>query len=224
MRVDDTTVEAPRRLLRVLLAGGLLALGWLAIDLVTGADSAAASVPDLTGTTVIDDVDDAVTTVVSDLAEPVATVTAPIVATAIETLGDVVVVIDETADQVVPGVLPPLPPLPELPDLPGLPDLGPIVDPLLALPGTLTAVANHEPVSAREIIIAGAASPPLAPPSDGQNPPVDPAEAPAAGQFVMPGAELSSGVSTNPSEATTSATRSDRAPAAPVFDTDTTPD
>lgn len=221
MRVDGTTVEAPRRLLRVLFSGGLLALGWLAIDLAISADSAAASVPDLTDTAVLEQVDDAVTTVVSEIAEPVAAVTAPIVATAIETLGDVVVVVDETADRVIPGVLPPLAPVLDLPELPGL---LPIVDSLLDPPGTLTGVANHESVSALERDAESAEPTPLAPPSDGRNPPEDPAEAPTAAQFVAPGAELSSWVSTSPTETTTSATRRDRAPAAPAFDTDTTPD
>jgi hypothetical protein len=153
----------PKKMLRILLAGGLLAAAWVAVDLVTSADSAAAApssdlIPDVvtdTVSAVTTPLGAAVAPITTPVAEPVvdtlSSATAPVVAPVASTLAPVIAPI---ATPVVTSVVKPLEPAVSAlteplapvahaaidPFLPAIAPLIPVVAPLVTVVEPLASV------------------------------------------------------------------------------------
>jgi hypothetical protein len=148
----------PKKMLRILLAGGLLAAAWVAVDLVTSADSAAAApssdlIPDVvtdTVSAVTTPLGAAVAPITTPIAEPVvdtlSSATAPVVAPVASTLAPVIAPI---ATPVVTSVVKPLEPAVSALTEPLAPvahavidPLVPVIDPFIPVIAPLTPVVE----------------------------------------------------------------------------------
>ena len=100
--MDSAVTGTSKRLLRVLVASGMLALGWVAVDMIAHSEpAAAAETIDLlpVGDGAVDTVATLLGSVVSDVVEPVVTpVTAPVIETVVKPV--VTPILEPVIDQV----------------------------------------------------------------------------------------------------------------------------
>jgi hypothetical protein len=241
----------PKRLLRVLLAGGILATGWLAVDLVVNSEPAAAAdilpIDSLAETvsTVVDPVIDPVAPVltpviqtVADIADPVvaqvastiAPVTTPVVASinsgVIEPLAPVIQTVTEPLAPVAHALLDPLAPVvaPLLPVVGEVLGVQPVTQLLTAaVPGEALAVAGSAGLGAVTAASTGFVS--LLGGELGSTPLQAPASPTAAFSAPLTGvAVLLFGVIAALGAAFSARPGARLRPLAPVFASDTTPD
>lgn len=236
----------PKRLLRVLLAGGILATGWLAVDLITSSEPAAAAdirpVDTLAETvsTVIDPVVDPVAPVltpvvqtVADIADPVVApvastldpVTAPVVSSVIAPLAPVIQTVTEPLAPVAHALLDPLAPVvaPLLPVVGEVLGVQPVTSLLTAVPVEALAVASGAGLGAVTAASTGFVA--LFSGEPGGTPLQSPASPAAAFSVPLTGvAVLLFGVIAALGAALSARPGARLRPLAPVFASDTTPD
>ena len=170
----------PGHMLRVLVAGGILAVAWVGFDLVAHSEpAAAAETIDLlpVGDGAVDTVATLLGSVVSDVVEPVVTpVTAPVIETVVKPV--VTPILEPVIDQVVTPVLDPLAPVlapvvnpiltpispiltvvldPDAPVLAVLPTVDAAVDVVQAMPEISAITPNRTILQTGGVLIAGAA-------------------------------------------------------------------
>ena len=213
----DAVVSAPKRLLRILLGGAVLAAAWVAIDLVTHSESASAvEVPDVSITDVAPAVAPLVTQVAAITApvlQPVEQAVAPIVAPPLEAIVPVVEVVVAPLVPVVEAVVPPL--VPTITEIAGT----------LALAESLGLAVEAAPVSTGGNGVALATSaPPLLPTPVGGTPRDLPAVPTSNDQAGGPAAELNSAFLAPPGSVLTLHTGAGGTPSSPTYGFDTTPD
>ena len=232
----------PKRLLRVLLAGGILATGWLAVDLITSSEPAAAAdilpIDSLAETvsTVIDPVAPVLTPVVqtvADIADPVVApvastlipVTAPVVSNVIAPLAPVIQTVTEPLAPVAHALLAPLAPVvaPLLPVVGEVLGVQPVTQLLAAVPVEALAVASGAGLGAVSAASSGFVS--LLGAELGGTPLQTPASPTAGFSAQLTGAAVLLFAAIAALGAAFSARPGARLrPLAPVFASDTTPD
>lgn len=236
-------------MLRVLLAGGILAVGWVGFDLVTHSEpAAAAETIDLlpVGDGAIDTVTTLIDSVVTDVVEPVVTpvtdpvienVVVPVVAPILEPVVDNVIA--PTLEPLTPVLAPVLTPVltvvlePVAPILAVLPTVDVAVDVMQALPQMTAISPNWTILGTGGALIVGAGLValvvPLIPvPTNGGilNSPLAPAvpTGSSSSPLLAIFGELISGVPAGFGAFGTIGAGADDLPSSPTFDSDTTPD
>jgi hypothetical protein len=219
--VTDSAISAPKRLLRILIGGTILATAWIAIDLITQSQSAsAAEVGDVTPSgyptpvsDIVSPLVDRVTSIAAQVsAEPVSSVThteavvehslSAIISNSLVLIGPVV----ETLTAPLADVVDALPPIPQLPVL---------ASAGVVLPGDRLDVA------------LAASNTPLLPTPVNSVPrdlPAVPAPPASADQLASPAAVLSSAFLAPPGSALSLRAVAGGIPLSPIYGFDTTPD
>ena len=235
--------RTPKRLLRILLAGGALAAGFVAIDLLSSSDSASAAdlVPD-TVSSITTPLAPVITPVVSPVIEAIAETSAPVVAPVASTLAPILTPIVEPVvssvivplEPAVAALTEPLAPVAHAaldPFVPALQPLLPVVvDVLSVLPATpLAAVTAQQGtilVGGGLLLAATAASVvPLLLPVPGNSP--GPRNAPSGSALMAPFAffgEIMGGFGAALRSALSAPALAVAMPSSPTFASDTTPD
>ena len=234
--------RTPQRLLRILLAGGIVATGWIAVDLLTGPDSASAAeilpVDSLADTVsaIVDPVAPIVTPIaipVVDIAAPVvapvastlAPVTAPVVSNVIAPLAPVIQTVTEPLAPVAHAVLDPFVPAlaPLLPVVGEVLGVQPVTQLVAGVPGEALAAAAGAGLGAVTAASTGFVS--ILPGDLGGTPLQAPASPTAAFSAPLTGvAVLLFGVLAALGAAFSARPGARLRPLAPTFASDTTPD
>lgn len=215
-----------KRLLRILLASGALAAGFLAVDLLASHDSASAVdlVPD--ATPVVELVADISAPVVAPVASTLTQVSAPIatpvVTSVIAPLEPAVTVLTEPLAPVAHAAIDPLVPA----IAPLLPVVADVVDVLPALP-LASVTPDATLLGGGLVLIGGAVAASVVPllPLPGNSP--APRNAPAAPTFSNSPvlfADLAFGMPAMPGYALSALATTETIPSSPTFASDTTPD
>lgn len=232
--MEGAVTSTPRRVLRVLLASGFLALGWVAVDLIAHSEPAAAAqtidllpLVDETAATVTDTVEAAVAPVITTVAEPVEPLVSAVVAEAISPLvtGVVAPVVEPVLEATEPIVAPIVTPI-LLPIIDVVDDIAPVVS-------TVTSAVENERLLFGSALVVGsllaASIVPLIPAPTNGGPlkaPLAPNAPTGSNSSVLVAiyGELNSGIRAAIGALRTSEAVGYALPPSPTFAFDTTPD
>ena len=234
--------RTPKRLLRILLAGSALAAGFLAVDLLSSHDSAAAAdlVPD-TISSITTPVAPIVTPLAAPVVEAVAQTSAPVVAPAASTLAPVLAPVATPVitsvivplEPAVTALTEPLAPVAHAAIDPFVPAIGPLLpvvaDALTVLPALpLASVTPDATLLSGGLVLLGvaaAASVIQLLPLPGNSPsPRKAPEAPTGAFSPLFAADLAYGLAADSRSALSARATTEQIPSSPTFVSDTTPD
>ena len=232
--------RTPKRLLRILLASGALAAGFLVVDLLSSHDSASADdlVPEVVAsvTTPLTPVVEAVAQTSAPVVAPVAStltqvsapIATPVVTSVIAPLAPVVTVLAEPLAPVAHVALDPLVPVvaPLLPVVADVVDVLPAIHALPALPA-VSMTPNVTVFAGGLVLVAGAAAASVIQllPLPGNSPAPRQAPSSPSASFSIPlVADLAFAYPVNSGRSLSAAAPTEQIPSSPTFASDSTPD